>query len=73
VQSSAPVFAINIGIRSSGRLNDLLTAAKLLPLAVLILAGLDFLAVHAQVATGHLQPFAPLGWHGFGASVLLIF
>ena len=70
----AVVTGINIfGVRASGRLNDLLTLAKLLPLAVLIMAALAVVVLHPGSVTGHLVPFAPLGWSGFGPALLLIF
>lgn len=68
------VTALNIrGVRASGRINDVLTVAKLLPLALLILGGVVFLAGRPALAHSHLTPFAPLGWGGFGTAVLLIF
>ncbi len=62
-----------IGVRSGGRTNDVLTAAKLLPLAILVVVGFVFFGRHTAVAMANLQPFAPLGWGHFGAAVLLIF
>ena len=61
------------GVRTGGRTNDALTLAKLLPLTLLIVAGLAFAARHASLAAGNLHPFAPLGWSGFGSAVILIF
>src|SRR5579883_212637 len=70
----AIVTSVNIvGVRASGRLNDLLTLAKLVPLAILILVGLAAVAIRPAPALDHLSPFAPLGWSGFGPAVLLIF
>jgi amino acid transporter len=68
------VTAVNVyGVRASGRANDVLTLAKLVPLALLILAGLALLVGRTDLATRHLTPFTPLGWGGFGSAVLLIF
>jgi APA family basic amino acid/polyamine antiporter len=61
------------GVRQGARLNDLLTVAKLVPLACFILFGLAFLFLRPDVASDHLSPFVPLGWHGFSAGVLPIF
>ena len=61
------------GIRTSGRTNDVLTIAKLLPLAILVAAGLVFGTTHPGQAVAHLQPLAPLGWTQFGAALVLIF
>lgn len=68
------ITAVNVrGVQFGGRLNDVLTLTKLLPLALLILAGLAFIVGRRPLAAAHLTPFAPLGWGGFGAAVLLIF
>lgn len=68
------VTTINVrGAQSSGRLNDVLTIARLAPLALLVLAALVFVAVRPGMAGGHLTPFAPLGWGGFGPALILIF
>lgn len=68
------VTGVNLlGVRAGGRTNDVLTIAKLVPLGLLILAGLVFAALRPEVAAAHLQPFAPLGWSGFGAALVLIF
>jgi APA family basic amino acid/polyamine antiporter len=61
------------GVRTGGSTNDVLTLAKLLPLMLLIVAGLIFAATHTSLAAGNLHPFAPLGWRGFGSAVILIF
>jgi len=62
-----------LGARVGARVNDVLTAAKLLPLAVLILAGAAFIIMRPGLAAEHLVPFAPYGWSGLGESVLVIF
>jgi len=68
----AVVTAVNVrGMRAGGQINDVLTVAKLLPLAVLILSGLGFVIFRPGVAVQHVIPFAPLGWGGFGGAVLL--
>jgi APA family basic amino acid/polyamine antiporter len=66
-------FSNILGARTGARINDVLTIAKLVPLAVLICAGLAFLMLRPGLAATHMAPFAPLGWSGFGASVLVIF
>ncbi len=62
-----------VGVRSGGRTNDVLTLAKLVPLALLVLVAVAFFGRHPGLSLSNLQPFAPLGWGGFGAAVLLIF
>ncbi|HLF77545.1 MAG TPA: APC family permease [Dehalococcoidia bacterium] len=70
----AAVTGINIlGVREGARTNDGLTIAKVLPLALLALLGLVFLALHWGEATSNLTPFAPIGWSGFGDALLPIF
>jgi basic amino acid/polyamine antiporter, APA family len=70
----AAVLISNIaGARASARLNDVLTVAKLLPLVVLIVAGVALIALRPDVSLAHLRPFAPLGWSGLGPAVLVIF
>jgi amino acid transporter len=68
------VTAVNIfGVRAGGKSNDVLTIAKLFPLAVLICGGIAFALFRPNLAGQHLTPFAPLGWGGLGSAVLLIF
>jgi amino acid transporter len=68
------VTGINIwGVRASGRLNDILTLTKLIPLLILIGAGLAAAVVHPELLAVRVQPFAPLGWGGFGPALILIF
>jgi amino acid transporter len=62
-----------LGVRTGGRTNDVLTIAKLAPLVVLVVAAVLFLAVFPSQAAANLHPFAPLGWHGFGAAIVVIF
>ena len=62
-----------LGTRAGARLNDALTIAKLVPLAVLVVVGIGFAALRPGLAVENLTPFAPSGWSGFGASVLVIF
>jgi amino acid transporter len=70
----AGVVALNVrGVRQGARTNDALTMAKLLPLGLLIVAGLVFIVLRTQVATDHLTPFAPMGYGGFSQTLLLVF
>jgi basic amino acid/polyamine antiporter, APA family len=61
------------GTRTAGRVNDILTIGKLTPLAILIVAGIVFVALKPSEAFGMLTPFAPLGWNGFGPALILVF
>jgi APA family basic amino acid/polyamine antiporter len=68
------INALNLaGVRAGARLNDALTVAKLVPLGLLVLAGMLFVILRTDLAAMHLTPFAPQGWGGFGPAVLLIF
>lgn len=68
------VTGINFfGVRASSRLNDVLTLTKLVPLALLAIAGLGLIIARPGEAGGHLSPFTPLGWGGFGAATVVIF
>ncbi len=62
-----------LGVRAAGTVDDLLTAAKLIPLAVLIGAVAVVAAQHPAVIVAHLLPLAPLGWGGFAAAFVLVF
>lgn len=66
--------AVNyFGARLSGRFNDLLTAVKLLPLLLLIAAGLAYLWLRPGTAAANLTPFAPAGLAGLGTALIQIF
>jgi len=65
---------INIrGVKAAGRVNDVLTVIKLLPLVLLILAGIIFIIMNPSQFVGHYVPFAPLGFSQFGSALVLIF
>lgn len=61
------------GARLAGTVNDLLTAFKLAPLALLTLLGFIFLLTEPQAAAAHLTPFAPKGLAGIGDALVPIF
>ena len=70
----AIVTATNLaGVRQGARLNDVLTLAKLVPLLALIALALLVLGFHPGVVSGHVEPFAPKGWGGFGTAIVPIF
>ena len=62
-----------VGVKKGARINDLLSVAKLVPLVLLIVLAIAFLIVRPHQVSGHLQPFAPLGWSGFGKAIVPIF
>ncbi len=68
------LFATNYyGIKNAARTNDILTALKLAPLFLLIVAGLFWIYSNPSHAFGNIIPFAPLGFGGFGTAIILIF
>lgn len=68
------VTAVNLsGVRRGGRLNDLLTLAKLVPLVVVIGVSVVYAANRPAAVAEHLRPFAPLGWGGLGTATVLVF
>jgi APA family basic amino acid/polyamine antiporter len=65
--------AVNIqGVRAAGRLNDVLTIAKLAPLLLIILLGLGSLVLEPKLL-GNYAPFAPFGLGNFGPVMVLVF
>ena len=69
------VFAVLVniyGVKAAGRLNDVLTIAKLAPLMMIIVLGLGTLALSPHLL-GNYTPFAPVGLGNFGTVVVLVF
>ena len=67
------LVAVNIvGVKAAGRINDVLTLAKLTPLILVILLGVGSIIV-SPGRLGNYSPLAPLGLNNFGAVLVLIF
>ena len=65
--------AVNIrGVKAAGRLNDVLTLAKLTPLLLIILLGVGSLVLDPR-RLGNYTPFAPFGVGSFGTVMVLVF
>ncbi len=65
--------AVNIqGVKAAGRVNDVLTLAKLAPLLLIILLGVGSVVLHPRLL-GNYSPFAPFGLDGFGNAMVLVF
>jgi len=65
--------AVNIrGVKAAGRLNDVLTLAKLTPLLLIILLGVGSLLIDPK-RFGNYTPFAPFGLGSFGTVMVLVF
>lgn len=64
---------VNIrGVKAAGRLNDVLTLAKLAPLLLIIFLGMGSIALNPKLL-GNYSPFAPFGLSNFGTVMVLVF
>jgi APA family basic amino acid/polyamine antiporter len=67
------VTAVNIfGVKAAGRINDVLTLAKLTPLLLIIIFGLGSIVLRPSLL-GNYTPLAPLGLNNFSTVLVLIF
>lgn len=65
--------AINIrGAKAAGRINDVLTIAKLTPLLMIIVFGIGSILLKPSLV-GNYSPFIPFGLNNFGTVMVLIF
>lgn len=65
--------AVNIlGVKAAGKINDILTVAKLLPLLLLVIIGLSSAFFNPGFFSNY-TPFAPFGLGNFGTALILIF
>jgi amino acid transporter len=65
--------AVNLlGVKNAGRLNDVLTIAKLTPLLLIIVFGLGLFALKPG-QLGNYTPFTPLGLDNFSPALVLVF
>jgi APA family basic amino acid/polyamine antiporter len=62
-----------IGVKMAGRVNDILTLVKLVPLLLLIGGGIVFFILQPSVFLGNYHPFIPLGVSATGTAFVLIF
>jgi amino acid transporter len=62
-----------LGVKAAGKVNDLLTMVKLLPLLALVVAGLAAFALEPGRLLSNFTPLAPLGLGGLGTALVLIF
>ena len=62
-----------IGVRAAGRVNDLLTMVKLVPLLALVVVGLGTFALGPGRFVANYTPLAPLGFGNIGTALVLIF
>jgi APA family basic amino acid/polyamine antiporter len=67
------LVSVNIfGVKAAGRLNDVLTLAKLAPLLMIIFLGVGSILLRPSLL-GNYSPIAPLGLGNFGTVFVLIF
>lgn len=69
---SAAVFINIYGVKAAGRVNDVLTIAKLVPLLMIIVLGVGTL-LYSPRMFGNYSPLAPVGLGNFGTVVVLVF
>lgn len=69
---SAAVFINIYGVKAAGRVNDVLTIAKLAPLLMIIVLGVGTL-VYSPHLLGNYSPLSPVGLNNFGTVVVLVF
>ena len=62
-----------IGVRVAGKVNDVLTLVKIVPLLLLIGAGTVFLVAEPGMFFSNYHPFVPLGVSATGTALVLIF
>ncbi len=62
-----------VGIKTAGRVNDVLTVAKLSPLILIILGGLAFIGLQSGQFASNLTPFVTGDFSSFGRALVLIF
>ena len=62
-----------VGVRAAGKVNDVLTLAKLAPLVFFVVAGLGWIALNPAATAANFTPFEPFGFASFGTAVVLIF
>src|SRR2546422_8711922 len=62
-----------IGVKAAGRVNDVLTVAKLSPLLLIVLGGIAFVALQPGQFARNLVPFFTGDVSAFGRALVLIF
>src|SRR5881296_2678531 len=66
--------AVNIfGVKAAGRLNDVLTVGKLLPLLLIVFVGLGSFLLRPSGFVSNYVPLLPDGLGNFGTALVLIF
>jgi amino acid transporter len=53
-----------LGVRQGGKLNDILTILKIVPILLFTIVGIAYFIIKPSVLVTHLTPFVPLGFGG---------
>jgi basic amino acid/polyamine antiporter, APA family len=61
------------GVKAAGKINDILTIAKLAPLIFFTIAGLSWIVLNPSATSANFTPFSPFGFSNFGTALVLIF
>lgn len=67
------IFINVVGVKLAGRVNDILTLVKLLPLFLLMVSGLLFFVSKPSTFSANYSPLTPMGLGNFGAALVLTF
>jgi len=62
-----------VGFKAAGRINDILTLVKLIPLILFSGVGLLYMILYPAVVASNFSPFSPFGLSSFGKVLVLIF
>jgi APA family basic amino acid/polyamine antiporter len=62
-----------VGVKAAGKINDILTIAKLAPLIFFTIAGISWMVLNPKLTSANFTPFSPFGFSNFGTAVVLIF
>lgn len=62
-----------VGVREAGKVNDILTILKIASILIFTIAGIIFFLIKPPLLVANFIPFLPLGWGGFGSTLVLIF
>jgi amino acid transporter len=62
-----------IGVKAAGKINDILTLAKLAPLIFFSATGLAWMVLHPALTSANFSPLSPFGFANFGSALILIF
>jgi APA family basic amino acid/polyamine antiporter len=62
-----------VGAKAAGKVNDILTVAKLAPLIFFSVAGISWMILNPVLTAENFSSFSPFGFSNFGTALVLIF